>query len=202
MFYRIMNDVHTRTVVCCYRGRVGTDLSVFWVAYWFSIPRFVTSLAENPVIINKALFICIYLFKDAVSILDRITVNDCGIVNSEVGRMGKEAIVTYVEYCFSFAWNHGENRCPGPDSNRGPSLSRIYSLSQFSCVKFTKAVIRKVSSILYTYFTREGSHYVILCVCVCVCMCVCVCVCVSRNFINRLPWKSWFDDVRFQLYIK
>jgi hypothetical protein len=31
MFYRIMNDVHTRIVVCCYRGRAGTDLSV-WVA--------------------------------------------------------------------------------------------------------------------------------------------------------------------------
>jgi len=28
-----MNDVHTRIVVCCYRGRVGTDLSV-WVACW------------------------------------------------------------------------------------------------------------------------------------------------------------------------
>ena len=28
MFYRIMNDVRTRTVVCCYRGRVRTDLSV------------------------------------------------------------------------------------------------------------------------------------------------------------------------------
>jgi hypothetical protein len=27
-FYRIMNYVHTHTVVCCYRGRVGTDLSV------------------------------------------------------------------------------------------------------------------------------------------------------------------------------
>jgi len=98
MFCRIMNDVHTRTVVCCYRGRVGTDLSVFWVAYWFSIPRFVTSLAENPFIINKALFICICLFKDAVSILDRTTLNDCGIVNGEFERMGKEAIVPYVEY--------------------------------------------------------------------------------------------------------
>jgi hypothetical protein len=31
MFYTIMNDVHTGIVVCCYRGRVGTDLSV-WVA--------------------------------------------------------------------------------------------------------------------------------------------------------------------------
>jgi hypothetical protein len=30
MFYRIMNDVHCRIVVCCYRGRVGTDLNV-WV---------------------------------------------------------------------------------------------------------------------------------------------------------------------------
>jgi hypothetical protein len=30
MSYRIMNDLHTRSV-CCYRGRVGTDLSV-WVA--------------------------------------------------------------------------------------------------------------------------------------------------------------------------
>jgi hypothetical protein len=29
-----MNYVHTRIVVCCYRGRVGTDLSVVWVAYW------------------------------------------------------------------------------------------------------------------------------------------------------------------------
>jgi hypothetical protein len=28
MFYRIVNDLHTRTIVCCYRGRVGTDLSV------------------------------------------------------------------------------------------------------------------------------------------------------------------------------
>jgi len=28
-----MNDLHTRIVVCCYRGRVGTDLSV-WVACW------------------------------------------------------------------------------------------------------------------------------------------------------------------------
>jgi hypothetical protein len=27
-FYRIMNDVCTRTVVCCCRGRIGTDLSV------------------------------------------------------------------------------------------------------------------------------------------------------------------------------
>jgi hypothetical protein len=27
-----MNDVHTRIVVCCYCGRVGTDLSVLWVA--------------------------------------------------------------------------------------------------------------------------------------------------------------------------
>jgi hypothetical protein len=33
MFYTIMNYVHTRIVVCCYRGRVGTDLSVVWVAY-------------------------------------------------------------------------------------------------------------------------------------------------------------------------
>jgi hypothetical protein len=32
MFYRIMNDLHTRIVVCCYRGRVGTDLIVLWVA--------------------------------------------------------------------------------------------------------------------------------------------------------------------------
>jgi len=32
MFYRVMNDVHTR-IVCCYRGRVGSDLSVLWVAY-------------------------------------------------------------------------------------------------------------------------------------------------------------------------
>jgi len=29
-----MDDVRTRTVVCCYRGRVGTDLSVLWVACW------------------------------------------------------------------------------------------------------------------------------------------------------------------------
>jgi hypothetical protein len=28
MFCRIMNDVHNRTVVCCYRGKVGTDMSV------------------------------------------------------------------------------------------------------------------------------------------------------------------------------
>ena len=27
-----MNDVRTHTVVCCYRGRVGTDLSVLYVA--------------------------------------------------------------------------------------------------------------------------------------------------------------------------
>jgi len=27
MFYRIMNDVHSRIVVCCYRGRVGTEIS-------------------------------------------------------------------------------------------------------------------------------------------------------------------------------
>jgi hypothetical protein len=27
MFYRIMNDVHTRIVVCCYHERVETDLS-------------------------------------------------------------------------------------------------------------------------------------------------------------------------------
>jgi hypothetical protein len=26
-----MNDVRTRTVVCCYRGTVGTDLCVLWV---------------------------------------------------------------------------------------------------------------------------------------------------------------------------
>jgi len=25
-------DVRTRTVICCYRGRVGTDVSVLWVA--------------------------------------------------------------------------------------------------------------------------------------------------------------------------
>lgn len=49
---------------------------------------------------NKALFICIYLFKDAVSILDDdVTSNDCGVVNSEFERMEKEAIVTYVAYC-------------------------------------------------------------------------------------------------------
>jgi len=31
--YRIMTDVHTCIVVCCYRGRAGTDLSVSWVAF-------------------------------------------------------------------------------------------------------------------------------------------------------------------------
>jgi hypothetical protein len=29
-----MNDVRTPIVVCFYRGRVGTDLSVLWVACW------------------------------------------------------------------------------------------------------------------------------------------------------------------------
>ena len=33
MFYGIMSDIHTRIAVCCCRGKVGTDLSVFWVAY-------------------------------------------------------------------------------------------------------------------------------------------------------------------------
>jgi len=28
-----MNDVHSHIVVCCYRGRVGTELSVLWVEY-------------------------------------------------------------------------------------------------------------------------------------------------------------------------
>jgi len=28
MFFKIVNDVRTRIVVFCYRGRVGTDLSV------------------------------------------------------------------------------------------------------------------------------------------------------------------------------
>jgi len=65
----------------------------------FSIPWLVTSLAEHYFIINKVLLICIYLFKDAVSILDDVTSNDCGLVNSEFERMEKEAIVTYVAYC-------------------------------------------------------------------------------------------------------
>lgn len=64
----------------------------------FSIPWLVASLAEHCFIINKALFICIYLFKDAVSILGDVTSKDCGVVNSEFERMGKEAIVTYVAY--------------------------------------------------------------------------------------------------------
>ena len=38
MLYGIMNVLHTRIVVCCYRGRVGTNLSVLWVAY---LPVFV-----------------------------------------------------------------------------------------------------------------------------------------------------------------
>ena len=63
-----------------------------------SIPRLVTSLAEHHFINNKALFICIYLFRDAVSILDHITSNNCRVVNSELERIGKEAIVTYVAY--------------------------------------------------------------------------------------------------------
>jgi hypothetical protein len=29
-----MNDVRTPIVVCCYRERAGTDLSVLWVACW------------------------------------------------------------------------------------------------------------------------------------------------------------------------
>jgi len=29
-----MNDVRTRIVVCCYRGKVGTDLGVLQVACW------------------------------------------------------------------------------------------------------------------------------------------------------------------------
>jgi len=50
-----------------------------------------------------------------------------------------------------------------------PFLEYIPS-ANFSHVKFTKDVNIKVSSILCTYFTREGSHYVILCVRACVCM--------------------------------
>jgi hypothetical protein len=65
----------------------------------FSIPWLVTSLAEHHFAINKALFICIYLFKDAVSILGVVTSNYCGVANNEFERMGKEAIVTYVAYC-------------------------------------------------------------------------------------------------------
>lgn len=63
-----------------------------------SIPWLVTSLAEHHLINNKALCTCIYLFKDTVSILDHITSNNCGVVNSELERMEKEAIVTYVAY--------------------------------------------------------------------------------------------------------
>jgi hypothetical protein len=33
-----MNEVRTRTVVCCYRGKVGTDLSVLCV-FFFLIDR-------------------------------------------------------------------------------------------------------------------------------------------------------------------
>jgi hypothetical protein len=40
-----------------------------------------------------------YLLKDDVSILDDVTSNDCGVMNSEFERMGKEVIVTYVAYC-------------------------------------------------------------------------------------------------------
>lgn len=65
----------------------------------FSIPWLVTSLAEHHFIINEALFICIYLFKDDVIILDHIASNNCRVVNSELERMGKEAIVTCVAYC-------------------------------------------------------------------------------------------------------
>jgi len=31
MFYRIMNDLHARIVVCCYRGRVGNWFDCVWL---------------------------------------------------------------------------------------------------------------------------------------------------------------------------
>jgi hypothetical protein len=175
MFYRIMNDVHTRIVVCFYRGRVGADLSVLWVAYWFSIPRFLTSLAENSVIINKALFICIYLFKDAVSILDRITLNVCGIVNSEFERMGKEAIVTYVEYCFVIYLESWIKQVSRPRFKSGTLCSSNISPQPiFLCLSWRKLLLEKwIQS--YTLILQGKvaitSSYIYVCVCVCVCVC-------------------------------
>jgi hypothetical protein len=32
-----MNDVHTRTIVCCYRGRVGIDLSGMLICSCFHV---------------------------------------------------------------------------------------------------------------------------------------------------------------------
>lgn len=81
------------------KPRTGLCISATGNKPRFSIPWLVTSLAEHHFNINKALFIFIYLFKDAVSIFDHIASNGCGVVNSEFERMGKEAIVTHVAYC-------------------------------------------------------------------------------------------------------
>lgn len=88
---------------CWSRGRLNPRTGLYVTSRGnkprFSIPWLVTSLAENPFIVNKALFICIYLFKDAVIIFDRTNSYDCGVLDSEFERMGKEAILTYVAYC-------------------------------------------------------------------------------------------------------
>lgn len=99
---------------CWSRGRLNPRTGLYVTTRGnkprFSIPWSVTSLAENPFIINKALFIFIYLFKGTAIIFDRIHSYDCGVLNSELERMGKEAILTYVAFVLLFAWNEGENQ--------------------------------------------------------------------------------------------